>query len=288
MYLDKLASLTPVTRQIICDQSTEPPFTGGYPKPSNTGTYLCRRCGLALFRADAQFDSGCGWPSFDVALDSVQQHPDSDGIRTELSCVRCKGHLGHVFTGEGFTAKNQRYCINAASLDFVVDSMVLDTQEVIVAGGCFWGVDYFLHQLPGVLKVEVGYTGGHVLHPSYEQVCTGTTGHYEAVRVVYDVNQLDDATVLKRFFEIHDPTQAAGQGPDRGAQYQSVVFYYTDAQLNTAKELIRQLVEGGYDVKTKLLAVQTFWVAEVDHQQYYVHHGSMPYCHRFERRFKIS
>lgn len=285
-YLDKTASLTPTEKRIICNKATEYPYTGKYNHVITKGTYLCRRCGLALFRANNQFHSGCGWPSFDDAIvQAVKQIPDKDGQRTEILCERCEAHLGHVFVGEYFTAKNLRHCVNSASLDFVADSTVLDTEEAIVAGGCFWGVDYFLRCLPGVLKVEAGYTGGLVAEPSYEQVCQGNTGHYEAVRVIYDTAKTDYHAVLKRFFEIHDPTQPFGQGPDLGQQYQSAVFYYNDVQHDKAQALIQILKQRGYEVATKLLAVQPFWRAEEYHQDYYAKHHKLPYCHRPESRF---
>lgn len=201
-YLDKTASLTPLAKRIICDKATEYPHTGAYNVVITQGTYLCRRCGLALFRGSSQFSSGCGWPSFDDNIvHAVKQLPDRDGQRTEILCSRCDAHLGHVFTGEYFTQKNLRHCVNSASIDFVADSQVLDTEEAIMAGGCFWGVDHFLKQIPGVLRVEVGYTGGVTSEPSYDQVCQGNTGHYEAVRVIYDKAKTDYHQVLKRFLK---------------------------------------------------------------------------------------
>lgn len=285
-YLDKTAALTPAARRIICDKSTEYAHTGQYTDTVIKGSYLCRRCGIALFRSDSKFHSGCGWPSFDENItDAVKELPDLDGMRTEIICGRCQAHLGHVFDNERFTVKNRRHCVNSASIDFVPDTAVIDTQEAIVAGGCFWGVDYYLHRLPGVLKVEVGYCGGHVASPTYEQVCRGDTGHYEAVRVVFDAHKTDYEQVLKRFFEIHDPTQQAGQGPDLGFQYQSAVFYYDEQQQAIAQALINQLRQRGYDVVTRLLPAQPFWPAEDYHQYYYAKQGKMPYCHRPEPRF---
>ncbi len=286
MYLDKTASLTPLAKRIICDKATEYPHTGIYNHLAGKGTYLCRRCGLALFRGESQFHSGCGWPSFDEnIIQAVKQVPDKDGIRTEILCQRCNAHLGHIFVGEHLTKNNARHCVNSAAIDFVVDSTVLDTEEAIVAGGCFWGVEHFLKLIPGVLKVDVGYLGGHLQDPSYEQVCSGTTGHYEAARVVFDCSKVDYYSIIKRFFEIHDPTQRSGQGPDIGQQYQSAIFCYNDEQFNDANELIQRLQERGYQVVTKLLEVTPFWPAEEYHQAYYSKHQKAPYCHRPELRF---
>ncbi|CEG59010.1 bifunctional methionine sulfoxide reductase B/A protein [Legionella fallonii] len=285
-YLDKTASLTPAIRRVVCGKATEYPNTGAYNTVMTQGTYLCRRCGLALFRGGSQFHSGCGWPSFDDDIvHAVKQEPDPDGRRMEILCARCDAHLGHVFTGEGFTHKNLRHCVNSASLDFVADNQVLDTEEAIVAGGCFWGVEHFLHQIPGVLRVESGYTGGHTLDPSYEQVCRGSTGHYEAVRVIYDRAKTDYYHILKRFFEIHDPTQRTGQGPDLGQQYQSAVFYFNQEQKSEAESLIQQLRQRGYQVATRLIEAQPWWPAEEYHQNYYMKHRKAPYCHRPMSRF---
>lgn len=285
-FVDKTASLTPDAHHVLCNKATEAPHSGQYNVLISSGTYLCRRCGLALFRADSQFASGCGWPSFDGEIaNSVKRESDSDGLRTEILCARCDGHLGHVFTGEGFTPKNLRHCVNALSLDFVKDLKVNDTSEAILAGGCFWGVEFFLQQVPGVLKVESGYTGGTTLTPGYDDVCQGNTGHYEAVRVIYDVDKTDYHIVLKRFFEIHDPTQADGQGPDIGPQYRSAVFYYNEEQKQQAQRLIQQLINNGYNVQTNVLEAQPFWPAEDYHQNYYNKTQNTPYCHKPVNRF---
>ena len=286
-FTDKTASLMPDARQIICHHATERPNTGAYNTLVQQGTYLCRRCGLALFRANNQFSAGCGWPSFDESLAAnVKQIPDPDGLRIEIQCNRCDAHLGHVFTGEYFTTKNTRFCVNSLSLDFVHDNYVLDTDEAILAGGCFWGVDYHLSQLTGVLKVEVGYCGGTISYPTYNQVCQGNTQHYEAVRVVFDTAKTDYHAVLKRFFETHDPTQHNGQGPDVGSQYQSAVFFYNNNQRNQTDELITELTHNGYNVVTKIIPAQVFWPAENFHQQYYAKQGTEPYCHQRVLRFK--
>lgn len=286
-YLDKTAGLTPAAKRIICDKATEYPHTGSYNAVVTQGTYLCRRCGLALFRGSSQFNSGCGWPSFDEEIPrAVQRAPDADGKREEILCSRCNAHLGHVFTGEYITKKNTRHCVNSASIDFVADNQILDTEEAIVAGGCFWGVEYYLKAIPGVVHVESGYTGGHTLDPGYDQICHGNTGHYEAVRVLYDPKITSYHHVIKRFFEIHDPTQKTGQGPDLGQQYQSAVFYFNQEQLDEAELLIQMLRKRGYSVATHLLQAQTFWPAEEFHQDYYSKHHKIPYCHQPVNRFE--
>ena len=277
----KTASLMPAILAIVRDKSTEHPFHGEYDKFDQAGTYLCRQCGLALFRAQTKFHSGCGWPSFDEAITGTVQHQaDLDGRRTEIVCARCKAHLGHVFQGEGFTAKNIRHCVNSLSLDFVADLTVADTEEAIIAAGCFWGVEYYFKKLHGILKTEVGYTGGHLSNPSYQAVCSHQTGHYEALRIIYDIKKINYSNVLKYFFEIHDFTQADGQGPDIGPQYLSIIFYYDEQQKNIAQQLTTQLQQQKFKVATKVLPVSTFWQAEDYHQHYYEKTGKQPYCHR--------
>lgn len=282
----KTASLPEDILHIVKEKGTEPAFSGEYNAIAQQGSYLCRQCGLALFRANDQFHSSCGWPSFDGEIaENVKMEIDADRVRTEILCARCYAHLGHIFKGEGLTHKNTRYCVNALSIEFVKDTLVKDTDEAIFAAGCFWGVEYYFSKLPGVLKVEVGYTGGSQTHPDYETVCQGHTGHYEAVRVVYDIEKLNYASVVKFFFEIHDPTQTNGQGPDVGEQYLSAIFYYNQNQKAICLALIDELTKRGFKVSTKVLPVQVFWKAENYHQQYYAKNGKQPYCHRYQKKF---
>lgn len=304
--------LTPEERRVIEGKDTERPFSGRYWNHHEAGTYSCRRCGTPLFPSNAKFDSGTGWPSFDQALPgAVREVPDADGARTEIVCARCGGHLGHVFRGEGFTARQTRHCVNSLSLDFLPASdgaaatgptvapgatasagtcapepaASTATAQAFFAGGCFWGVEYWFEKMDGVLSAESGYMGGQVERPTYRQVCTGTTGHIETVRVVYDPSRVTYAALARRFFEIHDPTQVDRQGPDIGIQYRSVVFYADAAQREAAERLVAALAARGYEVATRLEPAATFWPAEDYHQDYYEHKGSEPYCHMPVDRF---
>lgn len=282
----KTQSLTPAVRSVIVNKSTEAPFVGEYTDAHQPGSWLCRQCGLALFRADAKFASGCGWPAFFAAIEkTVTEIPDPDGKRTEIICSRCGGHLGHVFRGEGFTAENTRYCVNSCSLDFVTDLNIIDSEEAIFAAGCFWGVESLFKKLPGVVATEVGYTGGHIDSPTYSLICAGKSGHYEAIRVLYDPIKVSFKKVAQYFFEIHDFTQANGQGPDIGQQYQSAVFCYDDIQKKIVQELIQILKEKNNTVATHILPVSIFWPAETYHQEYYQKTGKAPYCHIWKSIF---
>lgn len=158
-------------------------------------------------------------------------------------------------------------------------------ETAIFAGGCFWGVEFYMKTLSGVISVESGYIGGTKENPTYEEVCSNTTGHAEAVRIVYDPSLIDYETMAKHFFEIHDPTQVNRQGPDIGEQYRSEVFYLSEEQKKTAKKLIEQLKDKGLRVATQLTPATTFWVAEDYHQNYYTRKGKLPYCHVYIKRF---
>jgi len=153
------------------------------------------------------------------------------------------------------------------------------------AGGCFWGVEHFLEQLPGVIDVESGYMGGALDAPSYEQVSSGDSGHAETVRVTFDPQKIGYEAVAKRFFEIHDPTEVDRQGPDVGTQYRSAVFVTGPEQRAAAERLIGQLKAGGYAVATTVEDAGRFWPAEEYHQNYYARTRKTPYCHMPVPRF---
>ena len=158
-------------------------------------------------------------------------------------------------------------------------------ETLILASGCFWGTEYFLKRIDGVLSTTVGYTGGHVENPSYEQVCGKRTGHYEACLVEYDPKRTTAEEVLRTFFETHDPTQANGQGPDIGPQYRSAVFYQNEAQRDLTQSLIGLLTAKGLKVATEVLPAQAFYSAEGYHQDYYDLKGGTPYCHGYRKLF---
>ncbi len=153
------------------------------------------------------------------------------------------------------------------------------------AGGCFWGVEHYMEQIDGVVRVESGYMGGHVDNPSYEDVSSQESGHLETVRVYFDPAKVPYEVVAKTFFEIHDPTQADGQGPDIGPEYRSAVFVTSDEQRAVVEALIDRLEARGYDVVTTISPAQKFWIAEDYHQDYYVKNQSKPYCHARVDRF---
>ena len=279
--------LTKSESLVINKKGTETPFTGKFTNSKEKGTYICKKCGAALYYSSFKFDSDCGWPSFDDEIKgAVKRLPDPDGMRTEIECASCGAHLGHVFTGERLTSKNTRHCVNSVSLDFI-PALVENGRygTAIFAGGCFWGVEYFLQKEPGVISVTSGYTGGHVKNPSYKEVCTGNTGHAEAVKIIYDPDKTSYEKLLKFFLEIHDPTQIGGQGPDIGDQYRSGIFYLNNEQKIIAEKNIKILKDKGIKVVTEITPASEFFPAEAYHQDYYFNNGKIPYCHAYTKRF---
>lgn len=282
--------LTPEEKKVIVHRGTERAFTGRFVDNKASGTYICKHCNAPLFRSEDKFNSGSGWPSFDDAVDgAVERRTDADGHRTEIVCANCGAHLGHVFTGEGMTAKDTRHCVNSVSLDFIAEGDPMKrrtTARAIFASGCFWGTEHAFKQTEGVLATTVGYTGGHKQSPTYREVCSGKTGHIEAVEVFFDPEKTDYETLARLFFETHDPTQDDGQGPDIGSQYLSTIFYIGEDQKRTAEKLIGILEGKGMKIATQLRPAARFWPAEDYHQNYYENRGSGgSRCHRYRKLF---
>jgi len=150
-----------------------------------------------------------------------------------------------------------------------------------LGGGCFWCLEAVYREVEGVLSVESGYMGGHLADPDYEAVCTGKTGHVEAVQVTFDPAAIAYRDILEIFFAIHDPTTRDRQGNDAGPQYRSVIFYHDDAQRSTAKGVIRDLEAEAVwpsPIVTELRPAETFYRAEDYHQEYFERNPRQPYC----------
>ena len=150
-----------------------------------------------------------------------------------------------------------------------------------LAGGCFWCLEAVFEQVKGVEHVQSGYTGGHIDHPTYGEVCTGTTGHAEAVQVSFDSSVVSFREVLEIFFAIHDPTTLDRQGPDVGPQYRSAIFYHDADQKRVAEEVIGELGAAGvwrYPLVTEVVPLEAFYQAEDYHDEYYQRNPLLPYC----------
>ncbi|PHS18559.1 MAG: methionine sulfoxide reductase [Kangiella sp.] len=297
---EQFKPLTDEEKHVILNKGTERPFVGKYDDFTEGGLYLCKQCEAPLYKSQHKFQSTCGWPSFDDEISgAVKKVPDNDGRRVEIVCAHCEGHLGHVFEGERLTENNIRHCVNSISMKFVStddlkkqdsknqasDKKQSEIKTAYFAGGCFWGVEHFLQKQDGVLSVESGYMGGASQNPTYQEVCGKNSGHLEVVEVSYKPKEVSFETLTKLFFEIHDPTQSDGQGPDLGPQYASAVFYQNDEEKQVSKKLISLLEDKGLTVVTELIPAETFWKAEDYHQDYYQKNGQQPYCHSYQKRF---
>lgn len=153
------------------------------------------------------------------------------------------------------------------------------------AGGCFWGMEYMMKKLPGIISIMCGFMGGFKDNPSYKEVKTGTTGHAEVVKIEFDPTEIHYEDLAKHFFEIIDTGTFDRQGPDVGNQYRSVVYYESLQQKEIAEKLIDILIKKGYEVVTEVLPSSAFYQAEDYHQNYYERNGSEPYCHIWQKKF---
>lgn len=288
-----MPTLTPAEENIILHKGTEAPFTGEYRDSKGTGTYICRQCGMPLYRSTDKFDSGCGRPSLDGALPwAVTRTDDAYGMRTEITCTHCGWHLGHVFIGEQLTDKNTRHCVNSLSMKFIPEWQPLPAGVVAQAteptyekatfgGGCFRCIEAWIQWLRGVIQVDSWYSGGKREFPTYEHICTGCTGHIEVIQVTFDPAIISYEILLQVFFTLHDPCSMDKQGGDSGEQYRSVIFTHNDAQADIAHALIDRLTaEKVYDapIVTEVRPLDKFRIAEGYHQNYYNQHASKPYC----------
>jgi methionine-S-sulfoxide reductase len=155
----------------------------------------------------------------------------------------------------------------------------MKTDKALFAAGCFWGVQYYFDQVPGVVKTTVGYTGGHTKNPSYDQVATRTTGHAESVLIEFDPEKVSYQTLLKQFFRMHDPTQVGGQGPDVGPEYRSAIFYFDKEQHKVAVQVRNQLQEKlNKPITTEIEPAGPFYRAE-EYQQKFTEKTGLGACH---------
>jgi peptide methionine sulfoxide reductase msrA/msrB len=306
---DLRSKLTPLQYEVTQNAGTEPSFHNEYWDNHEAGLYVDVVSGEPLFSSQDKFDSGTGWPSFTRPIDESAVVRVEDGThgmqRVEARSKKAGSHLGHVFD-DGPAPTGERWCINSASLRFVPlaeleqqgyakeralfgaqagapkEKDVSTRETAILAGGCFWGVEEILRKLPGVLDIEAGYTGGALKNPTYEDLHAGTSGHAEAVRVVFDPARLSYGQLLDTFFRLHDPTTKNRQGNDVGTQYRSAIFYSSEAQKKEAQAAVARAAASGRwknPITTEVSAAGEFWPAESYHQDYLQKHPGGYTCH---------
>ncbi|RYY11521.1 MAG: bifunctional methionine sulfoxide reductase B/A protein [Alphaproteobacteria bacterium] len=303
---EAMAALTPEQFRVTQRNGTERPGTGAFLRNKEPGIYVDVVSGEPLFASTDKYESGSGWPSFTRPIEAgnVSARRDWSMLipRTEVRSTHGDSHLGHVFKDGPRARGGLRYCINSAALRFVaradmaaegygdyldrIEEAPAETRRAVLAGGCFWGMQDLIRNLPGVVSTRVGYSGGEIPNATYRR----HGNHAEAVEIVYDPRRTDFRALLEFFFQIHDPTTVNRQGNDRGASYRSAIFYADEDQKVVAVETIADVEASGLwpgKVVTEVAPLGDFWEAELEHQDYLLRQPSGYTCHFVRPKWKL-
>lgn len=264
--------------EIVRGKGTERPFSSPLCSSFESGVYACVCCHTPLFDNVSKFESGTGWPSFTEPVSHhvlAYQADDSNNMeRIEVTCATCDAHLGHVFN-DGSRADEVRYCMNARALYLSQASQ----KTAVIGGGCFWCTEAIFKNLPGITSIMTGYSGGDTLFPTYDDVCTGDTGHAEVIHIVYDEEYISYKEIIDIHLQTHNPTTRNKQGTDIGTQYRSIVFYQNDDEKIIAQKSITRSQKLYNDpIVTEIKKLEVFYIAETYHQDYYAKNPNQPYC----------